>query len=297
MPRSRSARSLAIGSADELRMIRVALRFDDPSATSPRALEEEVIASLERSGVAATFAVIPFSETPNGLVALDESNAAHLLAAHRRGAIEVALHGHSHGSHNGQGKLSEFAGLSIAVQSTLLREAIAHMRELFGATAARGFVPPWNSYDAATLAAIEGLGLDYISAGEWHAPDYRGPLVDVPRTCQLADLESAVDEARKYSRLAPPSVIVVLHHYDFAESGADGATLNMRVFIDKLAWLKQQADVLTMTVGEIVESRSTGASIWPTKRWLRKEHLPWRLRKRLPKYCLVDAPIWRLLLA
>jgi predicted deacetylase len=226
-------------------MIRVAIRFDDPSATSARALEEDIIAALEQSGLAATFAVVPFSKTPTGLMALDENNAAHLLAAQRRGAIEVALHGHSHRPHNAPGKPSEFAGLPTEHQSALLGEAIAHLRELFGAGAVRGFVPPWNSYDATTLKALDDLDFDYISAGEWHWRNYAGPLVEVPRTCQFTALECAINEARKYSGFTSPSVIAALHHYDFIVGGADENGLDMQAFIDTLAWLKRQPDVLT----------------------------------------------------
>jgi peptidoglycan/xylan/chitin deacetylase (PgdA/CDA1 family) len=277
-------------------MIRVALRFDDPSATSHHGVEAGVIAALQEIGVPATFAVIPFRDTPAGRLALDASNGAHLLAACRSALIEVALHGHSHRRLSPEGQPSEFSGLTVAHQSALLTEAANHLRGLFGEGSLGGFVPPWNSYDATTLTALEGLGFDYLSAGWKHPPGYAGPLAIVPRTCQFTELESAIAEARRYARFAP-CVVAVLHHYDFYESTEAGSTLDLPAFTGRLAWLKRQADVQIMSLRDMVAISSAGAFVRGFRARVRKEHLNWRLQRRLPDYCLVDAPLWRQLLA
>lgn len=41
-------------------MIHLALRFDDPSATSDRVLEEGIFAAAESAGIHLTIAVIPY---------------------------------------------------------------------------------------------------------------------------------------------------------------------------------------------------------------------------------------------
>lgn len=74
-------------------LIRVAIRFDDPSPVSQRCLEESIIDLLGRAGVPVTFAVVPFSETGGGTSSLNEVNAAHLLAAQRLRIVDIALHG------------------------------------------------------------------------------------------------------------------------------------------------------------------------------------------------------------
>lgn len=277
-------------------MIRVALRFDDPSATSHRGVEQGVIAALEESGAQATFAAIPFRNTPAGRLALDASNCAHLLAACRSGVVEVALHGHSHLRLSSDGQPSEFSGLAGERQAALLTEAAGHLRGLFGEGSISGFVPPWNSYDAATLTALEGLGFDYVSAGWQHPPSYAGRLAILPRTCQFTELESTIAEARRYARFAP-HVVAVFHHYDFLESGEDGSTLDLPGFARRLAWLKRQSDVQVMGLADMVAAGRSGVLARVFSGRLRKEQLPWRLRQRLPSHCLVDAPIWRLIFA
>ena len=277
-------------------LIRVAIRFDDPSPDSQRGLEEGIIDLLGSEGVSATFAIVPFSETHGGSLSLDEVNSAHLLAAQRLGIVEIALHGHSHKRHNSEGFPSEFFGLSLARQTALLSAAAAHLRSLFGAESVHGFVPPWNSYDATTLHATAGLGFYYLSAGNWYPPGYAGPLAILPRTCQFTALESAIAEARRFAGL-DPHVVAVLHHYDFRESGEPGANLDLPAFARRLAWLRQQPDVQVMRLDDMVASSRFGALARPFKGLIRKEHLPWRLRLRLPTQCLVDAPLWRQLLA
>lgn len=278
-------------------MIRLALRFDDASAISHRGVESGIIDALKDTGIQATFAVIPYSDTPSGRLALDSQCGAHLLAACQSGLVEIALHGYSHRRVSTDGRPSEFCGLPVERQAAILTEAMEHLSGMFGGRSISGFVPPWNSYDAATVAALEGLGFDYISADRRHyPPGYAGPLAVLPFTCQFNALELAIAEARRYSRFAP-HVVAVLHHFDFHESGAVGSRLDLQEFADSLAWLKRQPDVQVMTLREMATVSLAGAPARTSKRRLRKVHLPWRLQQRLPKLCLVDAPIWRLLLA
>lgn len=277
-------------------MIRVALRFDDPSATSDRILEASIISALEESGLQATFAIIPFSNAPTGRIALDAGSGALLMAAHKRHVFEVALHGNCHRRLKEDGKPSEFFGLPVYRQSALLNEAAESLRALFGPSSVRGFVPPWNSYDVATLVSLDTLGFAYISAGRWCPTNYDGPLTIVPRTCQFNALETAVAEARRYARLEA-HVVAVLHHYDFHESGETGSTIDLRKFTDSLTWLKRQPDIQVMNLRDMAALGRDGVFARPLKGWLREEELHWRLRARLPKHCLIDAPIWRLLFA
>lgn len=277
-------------------VIRVAIRFDDPSALSFGEVEQGILAALEDTETQATFAVIPFSNTPSGRVALDARNGAHLLAAQQRDLIEVALHGHSHLHRSPNRPPSEFCGIAAERQLSMVSEAAAHLRALFGAGSIRGFVPPWNSYDGTTLPALECNGFDYISAGERHVASYSGPLAVLPRTCQFTALEAAIVEVRRYSAVSPNIVIVaVLHHDDFRES-SDSGTIDLSGFSRRLAWLKQQSDVQVTTLRDLAFVNPTGALFHPSKRWMRATYLPWRLRQRLPRRCLVDAQLWRLLL-
>lgn len=92
-------------------MIHFALRIDDSSAISHHDLERDIIRTLKRFDVPATFATIPFRETVAGRIPLDAINGLHLLEAQRQGIIDIALHGHSHLKRNDAEVPSEFRGL------------------------------------------------------------------------------------------------------------------------------------------------------------------------------------------
>lgn len=276
--------------------IRVAIRFDDPSATSHRGIDVGVLSALGDAGLMATIALIPFVRDQTGSHPFDAINGAHILNAHKRGVIEVALHGHSHSSLNSGKHLSELASLSFEDQAAMLTAATGHLRAIFGSDAVRGFVPPWNSYDAATLRALERLGFDYISAGDYHPPKYNGPLIAIPRTCQFVELESVISEMRKYSRFNP-HLIAVMHHYDFHESGHNKSSMDLRGFASKLAWLAKQSDIEIMTIRGMVNASGSDVLNRISRRWFDAARLHWRLKERLPRHALLDAPTWRLLLA
>jgi predicted deacetylase len=274
-------------------MIRVALRFDDASAISHRGIEQCIITALSDTDTQAKFAVIPFRNTPLGRKELDPNNGDRLLAAHQRGLIEVALHGHSHLNQSVGRQSSEFYGIAAERQHSMLSEAAARLRMLFGKAAVHGFVPPWNSYDATTLTTLNTIDFEYISAGDRSVRRYSGPLAVLPRTCQFTALESAVAEARRYAAFSP-YIVVVLHHYDFRE---DGGMLDQYALTRLLAWLKQQPDVQVMTLHGLAITHSNRALAQPSLWSLRAKKLHWRLRSRLPTQCLVPAPLWRVLLA
>jgi len=188
---------------------------------------------------------------------------------------------------------SELYGIAADRQHSMLCEATAHLRILFGKAAIHGFVPLWNSYDAATLKTLDIIGFEYISAGDRSILGYKGPLNLLPRICQFTALESAVAEARRYAAFSP-YIVAVLHHHDFRE---DGGTLDQYALTRLLAWLKQQPDVHVMTLHGLAITQSNRALAQPSLWSLRAKQLHWRLRSRLPTQCLVHAPLWRVLLA
>lgn len=276
-------------------VIRVAIRFDDPSPTSDRALEGALVSALQRAGARATFAVIPFVGPPSAQLALDAERAAHLIEAQRCGVIEIAQHGYSHRNRAAMDeKRSEFRGLGSREQERMVAAGAAKLRELFGIDSVVGFVPPWNSFDIETLRALGPSGHVYLSAGVEHTtygPDL--PLL-LPRTCQFEDLEAAIGRARRY-RSWYPHVIAVLHHYDFVENGSGAARLSIAAFEHRLHWLGEQTDVRLMTLREMASSASAGLRHWPRRMRLARR-LPEFLRNPLPRDCIVDAPLWRQLL-
>jgi predicted deacetylase len=273
--------------------IRVAIRFDDPSETSRHDIENAVIDSLARHGLAATFAVIPFRRIGHSLQALSSDRAAQMMAAQRARVVEIAQHGYTHDDWTSStlGIPSEFLGRSVAEQLSDIQVGLNHLCTLFSGEIS-GFVPPWNRHDAATSSAIRSAGFRYVSA-EWQTRRETEGLLCIPRTCQLTALKEEVQAARHLEKLCPVFVAVI-HHYDFHESGSENAKLSLAQFDELMAWLAGQADVKVQTLGELAQGSASGL-----ERALRihrlKQHLPWRIQVRLPQHCLITAPWWRVM--
>jgi hypothetical protein len=93
-----------------------------------------------------------------------------------------------------------------------------------------------------------------------YGPCLTGALRYVPITADVSELREAVTAARK-SGDADPIVGVLLHPYDFKESGDSRATVDCQSFGEKLGWLQQQRDVRVCSVSALGrENRSMDVS-------------------------------------
>jgi peptidoglycan/xylan/chitin deacetylase (PgdA/CDA1 family) len=232
--------------------IPVALRFDDPSPCSDHALERAIIELLQRHQACATVAVVPFRRTAAGTVELRPNLLPHLESAAREGVIEIALHGCFHARHDkcAPDRPSEFSGLTLAEQRALVQTGLQRLQQVFPGPVP-GFVPPWNSFDAATMRVANELGFGYLSAG-WEIPadaDIDLPLL-IPRTCHLNTLQSAVAQARKYRQLSP-AVVAVFHPHDFRETGDPEAFIGLSGFAALLQWIREQDDLEPVTLDQL----------------------------------------------
>lgn len=266
-------------------MISLALRFDDPSATSDHALESAIFDAAQRHAQQMTVAAIPYRQRGSTHVQLSSANCGPLLDAHSCGLIEIAQHGYSHdrlGS-TPAGEPTEFWGTPPELQSQRVQGGQSVLENLFGSKV-RGFVPPWNTSDAATLAALSELGFTYVSGGE-STPRCPASLKNLPRTCQMADLKRVITEARPHAWMSP-ILIAVLHHYDFVESGSELARISLRNFGELLKWIADQPYLKRTSLGELSLQETGSLGDLRTMRRL----LPWRLQRYVPRDCLVSVP-------
>jgi peptidoglycan/xylan/chitin deacetylase (PgdA/CDA1 family) len=269
-------------------MIRLAFRLDDPSETSNQLIEAGVINVLRRHRATATFAVIPYRMVDGEQIELSAARAKPLVEAALDGVIEIALHGHTHQCISpAPAPPTEFAGRPENEQCQMIAAGRTHLENIFGRRAT-GFVPPWNSYDEATLSALEELGFEYLSACPiQHALPNR--VKSLPLSTRLTDLPEALAEAQRF-RHARPVIVVVLHHYDFAESGAKDAITDLAGFERALAMIREQKNVQILSMSELAATLGIRpAQLKRRQHWLRYNTLrPW-----LPKRCYLDAPLWR----
>lgn len=274
-------------------MITIAFRFDDPSETSNQEVEASILDALRTHRACCTFAVIPFRMVDGERKGLSVERAHPLVKASQEGLIEPALHGYAHVPIKPEEKRrSEFAGIASDGQRTMVREGRAHLESVFG-MAVTGFVPPWNSYDITTLRILDQAGFKYLSAGRRATVDPKGKIKLLPFTVHLNEIKHAIAEARQFIK-ASPVIVVVMHHYDFKESGADQAFTNIAEFSNMLSQLVCQADIKLRTLRDVSEMMiSPNSAIW--QYGIReKNNLIARL---VPKHSFVNAPLWRCMLA
>jgi peptidoglycan/xylan/chitin deacetylase (PgdA/CDA1 family) len=243
------------------RPILIAFRYDDYSAVSPTAVEARIIDMFRGNGLCCTFAVIPFvcagdfhDNSPQAVVPLPEAKAALLRQAMREGTVEVAQHGWSHQTLQGKALgYTEFAGVGYGVQERLIADGKRHLERLLG-TRIDIFVPPWDSYDAGTVQAIDRLGFGILSArARIAAADNHTRLKFLPQTCGLSDLRAAVEAARRLPGIQPgtqPVIVVLFHPFDFIEADGKRGVMSCGELAGLLRWVKAQKDLRALSVGQ-----------------------------------------------
>jgi predicted deacetylase len=230
--------------------ITLVFRYDDFSTTSPVDLDRQVLDAFRKRNIAVTFAVIPAIA---GRDALHKETALPLTPG-RAAILKDALQGYSHQSIPGRLQ-TEFAGVDGPRQEQLLRSGREILESRLGITI-RTFVPPWNSFDGQTLAALERLGFGTISAGRRYKPAGQPPLRFVPGTCELTDLVKTIEWAREFGD-AHTIVVVMLHPYDFKEHDTERGRTTLGELFRLLDWVKDQPDLETRTLDEAGRADTT----------------------------------------
>jgi peptidoglycan/xylan/chitin deacetylase (PgdA/CDA1 family) len=273
-------------------MIQIALRFDDPSALSDHALEEGILRVLEQAGVPATFAVVPFAPGPEGPVPVSAENVPHLAAAQAERRIEVAQHGHSHEpiASTPEGVRSEFHGVPREEQRRRLDAGRRVLQAAFPGPI-RGFVPPWNTYDAATVALLEERDYGYVSAGMDYPRGLRPALRVLPHTCDIHHLATAVRNAERHIPRWK-TIISIQHHYDFQEARDHPGPLSLAAYLDRLKRLADRPDVHFTTLADLAKQFPVAATWAAQGRNRFKSRLHWRLQRHIADYMLYTRPLW-----
>ena len=271
-------------------MIRVCFRFDDPSATSNHALEQQIFSVFSEHHVPLCAAVVPFMSSGEQVVRLQAENVPHLVAAHRDNTVEIVLHGHSH-IQRGQstdGRPSEFAGLPMEQQHMLINQARQCLTDAFSVPI-HGFVPPWNTFDQNTVRCLAKLGFTYLSAGVKHTSCNDVNLAAIPKTAMLNHLTPNMRSVRRFAYFSP-LIVVVFHHYDIAESGSDQAQISLDELDNLLEWLKGEPAIHALHMRDIVQLVPASTSFWRPGDLNLFRVLPDRLRCRLPQGAVFPYP-------
>ena len=238
-------------------VVTVILRYDDYSSRSATDVEVALIRILEERHIQCTFGVIPYvvagdfhDPAPQKRIPLSSQKAELLRNAVAKGAVDVALHGYTHQTavRSVHGDYSEFSGISYDEQVRKLSEGKQLLEGLLNVRIST-FIPPWNSYDANTLRAMECLHMGCLSASLRSVPKALLNLKYLPQTASLPDLRKAVELA-KTERDSEPIICLVFHAYDFREVSKERSCTDIQGFVASLDWLLSQEGILVTSVAQ-----------------------------------------------
>jgi hypothetical protein len=173
------------------------------------------------------------------------------------GVVEAALHGWDHQPQTAllaaHGAKSEFKNRPYSEQLARIQEGKRLLEQWFG-WPVRTFIPPWDSYDAATLQACAQVGLEVLSATVCFPP--AGPphsrLALLPSSVRLPALEALVQASEQAAR--PGNVAVVeFHAYEFFESGHPKAWFSLEQFERLLVRVACCPNLVSMGLGNAAQ--------------------------------------------
>lgn len=273
----------ARGDLPEKRILLV-FRYDDFSEKSATHLEADLVNEFKRHKIACTFGVIPYvcsgdlhDPSPHPLLELDPRKAGLLKEPGVDGLFEVAQHGFSHQTRPGRPPKAwtEFSGRPLQEQIELMRKGRVLLTKLFGEQP-KTFIPPWNSYDLATLDAARACGFSFFSA-DTYGPVRDSSLQFVPATTELRDLKRVCQSAAR-SPDPLPVIIALFHEYDFREVDPVRGNITLVEISQLLDWVASRPEIKTTTIHEII-----GADAQRYKALRIQERvmnsLPWWLRR------------------
>lgn len=205
--------------------INLILRLDDFSTISNSEFEKKLLSLMEKYNVPCTFGVVPFvyqDEYDSSIQVehpLSQENVQMLRPYVEEGLVEIALHGFHHNTQatklNGYVP-GEFFGISQEEQEDLIVRGKAYLDDTFSCNVTT-FIPPWNTYDEATLGALKKLEFSCISTGNRFGPVIsNASLLYLPALCKLSDVLPVINEVLRIG-LDEAVIVVCFHHYEFVE--------------------------------------------------------------------------------
>jgi hypothetical protein len=215
------------------------------------------------------------------------------------GHAEIALHGYSHQT-TSVPTHTEFAGRAPGEQRTRIIQGKHELERQLGAPVTT-FIPPWNSYDQCTVTALEEAGFTCLSGSVRGPFPLKTSLAVLPASCWFDAVIPAVRVARRFPR-SRPVLVVMMHDYDFLESGSPQAWLSVDDFARRLQDVRRQPSVKLCSLRQACEDEALPSSVaWPAHRrwWSAAQRLPWRYRHVLEDQILsgngrdqASASIW-----
>ncbi|KAB2889098.1 MAG: DUF2334 domain-containing protein [Desulfobulbaceae bacterium] len=235
--------------------MQVFFRFDDITGLSSLDLEKQLFETFKNFGMVCSVGVVPMVtardfEDPDATenVPLGQEKIVFLQSAVEQAVFDVLLHGFSHRALKRCSQPSEFSGRPADEQEDLLLEGRALLQKAINIKVSC-FIPPWNTYDDNTLNILIKNGFIGISTNS-DGPVKPG-LSYVQYTTGIKGIREAVQLSRA-SKVGSSIIGVLLHPYDFKESGYDHAVISFKEMAAVLAWIAEQPDISVVSISQLV---------------------------------------------
>lgn len=269
--------------------MKIFFRYDDFSSRSPSKLESQLLKVFSSHGIALLIGVVPFvcsgdemnpekqDELP---LSLEKINL--LRTGISVGAVEVGLHGLNHQTIHPTGQRpSEFRGAPLEDQIARLLRGKEALEMALG-NKVRFFIPPWNDYDCLTLMALRQCGFEAISTGKRLGEIHpQAQIKYLPITCEIKDCNQPFKKNSQGSVLG-----ILLHPYEFFESGDARAQYNSKDLDELLTRLRGYPNAQIYHFGDLIDSQEDFSHHRYQANWkLRKNRgrLPGPLKSLIPQ--------------
>jgi hypothetical protein len=201
--------------------IKIILRIDDYGLDNS-SFYKDLIRVINKNNCSLTISVVPFNYENSRLVQIPDSLLNQLnLFCKSNPQIEIALHGFAHQNNFKITGSGEFALQPFAEQFSKIKVGKNLLETKLGSQIVT-FVPPWNSFDAATTIAAKKAGIKLISASTYSQSG--GGAIDakisyLPYTITLTHLMTDASMFERIGKLSANKIVVILFHAtDFIEN-------------------------------------------------------------------------------
>ncbi len=265
--------------------INLIFRLDDYSTISDSEFEKRLLSLMERYHIPCTFGIIPFvyedewDPSPQMEHPLTQEKIDTLKPYVKKGLVEVALHGFHHNTQAVRLNKyipGEFFGIPQQDQENLITKGKAFLENTFSCKITT-FNPPWNTYDDATLGALEKLEFTCISTGNRFGPSSSAnSLSYLPALCKLSDVRPVIKKIKGIG-LEEAIIVVCIHQYDFVEvsPGRSKDQFNFAKLEDLFSWIEKNKEISLYTISNYVvrDNTLTAERYGLTKPLIRNTHL------------------------
>lgn len=239
--------------------ISVFFRYDDFAATSPFDLEKRIADVFGSEELSFTVGVIPYVTKGDihdpknlGNAELPFEKVDFINNMVKSHVIDPSLHGYEHKNYRSGTPYSEFRGLNYHLQYHKLLRGAELFEQQFGSWP-QSFIPPWNSYDQNTLKVLESIKIKNISANR-HGDANNSKLTYLPVTVSFVDLPAAL-RCAQYLSCENIVVGVLLHSYDFIESGDNRSCISINDFQKVVKGVQETPNVSIFSADQILRQK------------------------------------------